>query len=65
MLLGTSGVFWGHFGVILVILECRITVCYTMSSQIRKHVLACRALHVSPYKRVHVYESDKTFYNSL
>ena len=40
MLLGTSGVFWGHFGVILVILECRITECYKTNSQIRKCVIA-------------------------
>ena len=36
----------GSFGVILVILECRITVCYKMFCQIRKRVLDCRALHV-------------------
>ena len=32
--------------MILVSLECRITVCYKAFCQIRKRVLACRALHV-------------------
>ena len=33
-------------GVILVILECRITVCYKTVSQIRKRVIASVELHV-------------------
>ena len=39
----SSVVIWGRSGVIS---ECRITVCYKTFCQIRKCVLACRALHV-------------------
>ena len=39
--------------MILVILECRIRVCYKTFGQIRKRVLACRALHVLHF--VHSY----------
>ena len=38
MLLGTSYEIWGRFGVILEILECRITVCYKTFCQIRKRL---------------------------
>ena len=34
-LLVWSGMIWGRFGVILVILECRLTVCYKTICQIR------------------------------
>ena len=44
MILGTSGViwgvFWGRSGVILVILECSITVCYKTFCQIRNRLNA-------------------------
>ena len=51
-----QGVIWGRFGVILVTLECRITVCNWMFCQIRKrlngsvvserlkNVLSCKCL---------------------
>ena len=45
-LLVWSEVIWGRFAVILVILECRITVWYKTFCQICKCVLASRALHV-------------------
>ena len=35
----SAGVIWGWFGVILVILECRITVCYKTICQINR--LSC------------------------
>ena len=51
----SAGVIWGGFGVILVILECRITVCYKTICQIRNQLIASVAsnwlqINLSPHR---------------
>ena len=58
----SAGVIWGGFGVILVVLECRITVCYKTICQIRNQLIASVA---SNWLQINLSPNRFAFWTSL
>ena len=58
----SAGVIWGGLGMILVILECRITVCYKTICQIRNQLIASVA---SNWLQINLSPNRFAFWTSL